>query len=112
MGFSRRKRLRRCFLFVLAHSVRGQQQRFGLGLVFSLKVLEGFRSVVEGVIDALAAEEQAIALFHFRSASRFSLNGSLQLNHCGKSTHKAAHSEESSNCCRPKDRTCLVSSSV
>jgi hypothetical protein len=49
---------------LLAGFVEGQQQAHGLGAVFGLEALEGFGGVVEGVVNALATEEEAVTFFH------------------------------------------------
>jgi len=49
---------------LFAGFVEGQEQARGLGLVLGLEALEGFGGVVEGVVNALATQEQTIAIFH------------------------------------------------
>jgi hypothetical protein len=62
------------YINALYRMARGRFCRLGviihaLGFVFGLEAREGFGGVVEGVVNALAAEEQAIALFHARMSS-------------------------------------------
>jgi len=49
---------------LFAGFIHRQQETFGDGFIVSLEALELFGGVVKGVIDAFAAEEQAVTVFH------------------------------------------------
>jgi hypothetical protein len=49
---------------LLAGFIKREEQALGFVLVFGLEALKVFGGVVEGVVNALAAEEQAITTLH------------------------------------------------